>query len=374
MKKQHLLIKTFDFISILIFIILSIFFLKPTNFIGEVYLNYTDGFIRRGFLGTIIYIFDLLFKFDPSIFSTLLNFITKLLLLIVLLYYSFKLKIPKYLIFSYPVLFTGMINSGTRLDIILVLLFIVNFSLLMNNKSKYYLYFIVALIGILIHEVYYFMIIVPNIILLITKRNKQYLINIALFTLIFIIIILFYKGNFIQATNILNNWIALNFNPNFKYVFRDLVSNSTFYITDSIKTLKQFIGFFINNIICISFIIFSYFTSENNVRKRHFFSIIIFLQNIIFLFLCFIAVDYSRWYFILFTSVVYFYFMFSKELETNFPSLPYEINFLKINNSTFLFLSFILYLIISIPFSGWEFNQYFNSHLYFKIKAILLNI
>ena len=118
----------------------------------------------------------------------------------------------------------------------------------------------------------------------------------------------------------------------------------------------------------------SYFTSENNVRKRHFFSIIIFLQNIIFLSLCFIAVDYSRWYFILFTSVVYFYFMFSKELETNFPSLPYEINFLKINNSTFLFLSFILYLIISIPFSGWEFNQYFNSHLYFKIKAILLNI
>ena len=97
-------------------------------------------------------------------------------------------------------------------------------------------------------------------------------------------------------------------------------------------------------------------------------------QNIIFLSLCFIAVDYSRWYFILFTSVVYFYFMFSKELETNFPSLPYEINFLKINNSTFLFLSFILYLIISIPFSGWEFNQYFNSHLYFKIKAILLNI
>ena len=86
MKKQHLLIKTFDFISILIFIILSIFFLKPTNFIGEVYLNYTDGFIRRGFLGTIIYIFDLLFKFDPSIFSTLLNFITKLLLLIVLFF------------------------------------------------------------------------------------------------------------------------------------------------------------------------------------------------------------------------------------------------------------------------------------------------
>lgn len=374
MKKQLLLIKTFDFISILIFIILSIFFLKPTNFTGEVYLNYTDGFIRRGFLGTIIYIFDLLFKFDPYIFSTLLNFITKLILLIVLLYYSFKLKIPKYLIFSHPVLFTGIINSGTRLDIILVLLFIINFGILMNNKSKYYLYFIITLIGILIHEVYYFMIIVPNIILFITKRNKQYLISIVLFTLIFVIIILFFKGNIIQANNILNNWIALNFNPNFKYVFRDLVSNSTFYITDSIKTLKQFIGFSINNIICISFIIFSYFTSENDDRKRQIFAIIIFLQNIIFLSLCFIAVDYSRWYFILFTTVIYFYFMFLKEIETNFPSLSYKINFFKINNSTFLFLSFVLYLIISIPFAGWEFNQYFNSHLYFKIKAILLNI
>ena len=374
MKKQLLLIKTFDFISILIFIILSIFFLKPTNFTGEVYLNYTDGFIRRGFLGTIIYIFDLLFKFDPYTFSTILNFITKLILLIVLLYYSFKLKIPKYLIFSYPVLFTGMINSGTRLDIVLVLLFITNFRLLINNKSKYYLYLTVSLIGILIHEVYYFMIIVPNIILLITKKNKQYLVNIALFTLIFVIIILFYKGNFIQATNIQNNWTALNFNPNFKYVFRDLVSNSTFYITDSIKTIQQFIGFFINNIICISLIIFSYFTSENDDRKRQIFAIIIFLQNIIFLSLCFIAVDYSRWYFILFSTVIYFYFMFSKEIETNFPSLSYKINFLKINNSTFLFLSFVLYLIISIPFAGWEFNQYFNSHLYFKIKAILLNI
>lgn len=375
MKKQFYIIKTLDFLSIFLLTILSIYFLSQNVFIGEIYLNYSDGFIRRGLLGTLIYLFDLNFNLDPYLFSSVINFLTKLILLIIVIYYSIKFSIPKYLVFSYPIFFSGIINSNGRLDSILVLLFILSLSLLKSNsKLKSYYFIIISILGILIHEVYYFMILVPSITLYFLKKEKTYLFNVLLSTIIFLIIILFYKGNSTQATNILYNWSSLNFEPNFKYVFRDLVSNSTFYITDAIKTKKQFVGFFFNNLICILFIIFSYFTSEHNYNKRLNFITIVLSQNLIFIFLCLIAVDYSRWYFILFTSIICFYYLFASDIATKFSLYPYKTNSIKVNNSLFLIATIILYFIISIPFAGWEFNQYFNSHLYFKVKQIFENI
>ena len=351
---------------IITFIGFSLFSILKLSFTGEFFLNYTNGFIRRGLLGEIVYLASKNFNINPHKLSISINIISKFFLIAIILWIYIKKQVPTLLIFSYPVVFSGLINSNGRLDFILLLLFITSFIALKNKKHL--IFILVSLVGVLIHEVYFFLLIIPMIALFLNSKNNIYLINLFLLFFVFISCSFTFKGTLNQANEIQRSWNLLNFNPEFSYVYRDIISNRNFYIFNIINTKFQVFGFFLNNLLCVLFILLCGLSNTNNNKYKLFASLIL-SQNIIFFSLCFVACDYSRWYFLLFTSIIIFYYFF---VET----LVLKINLSSFEHKSFTILrkirkvKYFIYLFIGIPFAGWSFDSYYHSILIFKIKEI----
>lgn len=138
-----------------------------------------------------------------------------------------------------------------------------------------------------------------------------------------------------------------------KVIFNDDVS------TKAVSFQFKHVGLLINLLLNFVFVTMMVKKFANNFLSR--FTLLFLVQNVILVLMCFVAVDFSRWFFF-----------------ANLTSLlAYEkIFFYKIPVQSFHFLkliprresyAIILFLLLGCPTGGWDFNQYFRTTPVFKV-------
>ena len=173
-------------------------------------INYEGGFVRRGFLGNIIYYLNLITDLDPKkIISSI--FLVAYSILIILFY-----KISKKLwIHNAPLFIFILLNPATlsfplfdfnalfRKEVFFYIVYFYHIliaqralsgSLSVENYKKQNLYFIIPslFINMLIHELQFFLIpfhILINVVVLKNKISKKFLYNYLIFLFLFIFFI-----------------------------------------------------------------------------------------------------------------------------------------------------------------------------------------
>lgn len=141
----------------------------------EFFINYSSGFIRRGFDGELIYLLSEIFSINP-LSIRLFYWLVNLVVFIILIFRHFSKRFPIYFLFASTILLSEI--SGAYIfkkDLILINLFIL---LVYITKEKCFiqilLFNIILIVGTLMHEVFFIFSIVPAILILKTDKGKLY--------------------------------------------------------------------------------------------------------------------------------------------------------------------------------------------------------
>ncbi|UOE38009.1 hypothetical protein [Chryseobacterium oryzae] len=373
------MLKYLNFISkyiILLYIVgLLYIFLTTGNTLGqEKYLNYTSGYIRRGFVGELLFLLIKHFNISIELLEYNLSITIKVIALLLVNTLIYIKKINFFLIFSPPLMLAGFqFSAGEQytygyLDFLLLLIFLSQI-IIYYRKNNFTLYCILGIIGILIHEVYFFITIIPSFFIL--GNKKKLIIYIILSSFLFLLQGIF-KGNIHQVEIINQNWNKLGvYNKNIDVLKKFVSTGSINYWWNMIKTTPQKIGFMLNNLYILFFIMLFAFKTQADKKNIKCLIILLCFQNLVFLSLSIIANDFGRWYFLLFTSIVLFYYI--KDAKINICNN-------RINSNSFVFTTFtkilaiihpyryIVYLLMGLPFGNWTFNFFYHSLV---IKNIL---
>jgi hypothetical protein len=359
-------------VFIIIYIsILTYTFLTTTNTFGkELYLNYTSGYIRRGLIGQITYFFVKTFQIPLlyiDFFCSLLVKISTLTLLIVLI---IRKKIDLILIFSPPLLLAGFLYSGGsnaifgKLDFLLLLIFLIQIILYKKNKN-FYLYISLGTIGVFVHELFYFISFLPSILLLMNNKKRLF-IYLSLLSIL-LVIQWAYKGSIPQINEISEEWKKIGIFTQDTDRLKKLVSSSSINFWWNVnKTFFQKIGFILNNLLVLFFIIIMFIKKEDNIERIKSFIKILFFQNIVFFSLSMIANDYGRWYFILFTTIILYFYLYEEDKSTKVINLKFNKSIEKL-----YYTRYILYFFIGVPIASWSLHFFKHSLPAFKIFYFL---
>ena len=383
-KKNYFLISFFTILSIFSLVKLYDNAANLDTFeYGEWLINYQYGFVRRGILGEVIYLFSILFNNNLQIsFFIILS-------VICLFYYFLNFLLLKniklnfifyFLIFSplFYVFFIVISKVGVRKEIILYIFYILyllnlsskNFSL--NKNWKFIFIFPILLLN---HEgtfFFLFYLILP--LLFIVKKEDLKIMMLQILSLIifssFIMILLYFnKGNAEHVSSIclsLGNYApekcewwgpvaALN-----KELLQNLNNESMnfFYLSANYKTWLGFLFYiFFSFIPLFLFLKFVKINHKNFIVEKKLFFVVYITTFIISLPLFHIAEDWSRWFSIHFHLSVYLIFFL------------YRINLIQFKNNLFFnqanfyfikkkfFLIFLLFLYATL---------FHHHHFFFK--------
>jgi len=321
--------KIINIISIIFLCAFLFIFWHPltSNFFHhtDFYINYSNGFIRRGLDGEIIYIISDSIETYPWKIQKLYSFICLLGFFLLLLYCTIKYKIPLYIIFSGSFLFLFIYgNSGhLKKDHIIALLFLINILTIKNSKRlniKLILFQnIILILGTCIHELYYFFSICPILFAYkfyfpkeITFKKKLELILIP--TIIFILLCTIFKGNIEAPLVMSNSWENLGLH---NLTYGKGIFDGSLFIWKSDFSLSEYI--FISLILICHFI-FNYISIYTHGSKTEaiYFNYLLITQTLVCILIMILAIDFSRWiFFTTFTTMLCF-FVFKKNKEYSF--------------------------------------------------------
>jgi hypothetical protein len=339
---------------------------------GDWLINYSNGFVRRGLGGEIIYYFSYFFNKNIQI-----SYFFILIILLSIFYYKSFTLINKInlnffilILFFSPFLFlffTLNHKAGIRKEILLYIyfLFLINSlfkSYIKNIEWKYILFFPILL---LIHEGLFFF--SPFIILVflsvIDKNNyKKIFFQLIIFILLIffiLMLIFFFKGD-LNTINIIcdslkqyayNNckntgaisWLAVDANSYINQTINIHDSRGYFYwLVNVIYGFFPFIFFFLSN---------SFFFNKKIYLLNFFNTKIINLINIfiiilvLFLFPLFLlAIDWGRWFSIIYHLFFFIILFFLKKKIIIFNKNNYfskAIKFSEIKSKIFIIIIFI---------------------------------
>ncbi len=312
--------------------------INPWSF-TELLINYEGGFVRRGFIGNIIFQFDSDgILFDTLYFVVFINFVIFISLILLNLRTSSLNYFQKLLfhisIFA-PFNITLFGNFYSRKEMFLINFYLLSLLIYKTNRKNLFLYssFLFGILALLIHEGVALFILFPFYIFLLKKKNiKQRTINLFNFSMfaLFMILVL-YKGNTQIVSQI---WSSLssedivlinNLNPN-------AITSIGWGVLETLKT--TYIVVFSGSIIYWSVFFVMIVYTISIVLDKHVTEIYIILKNtilnnkefLIIVPLFFFTFDYGRWIFTIF-YLTFFTMIIFKENTINNLKLTYNLGF-----------------------------------------------
>lgn len=321
--------------------------LSKLLFQSDYYINYESGFVRRGLDGQIIFSLSKYFNLNAVLLQKTYNLLFLFIFIILNVLFILKNKPPLYLIFSFSVLLLYFIyiTNDLRKDHMMIVFFFLLIAVLKKEITYYkkvILINAIFIVGTLCHEIFYLISIIPTVFILsdLSFKNiiqlKNKILGITFLpTLLFIIISIFFKGNIETSKAILSSWEHLGVH---KLQFNDGIFNGTHYFW-KILTPFQSLGLLFT--IFLHFIFVSNALKDQFIYKKKIYKFL-FIQYLVCILLCVVAIDYSRWIF-LFTMTFLITIYSGKQMKTvNLQWFP------KINVCIM-----VLYLFIGMPYSRW---------------------
>jgi len=322
---------------------------------SDALINYSEGFIRRGFLGEIILSIHKLTDIQPSkvhsyifIFITCINII---LYVLILKNISKSRFVYIFLLFNPALLFFPLNDTGgyLRKELIVLTLMLFHCYICSNfhnrkiDTTKYFrLLYTIIIPGIIIitlmHDIQLFLIpfhfllsmnIINNNLNLFNFRNylnKKHLILVPyLITILPIIVFIFYPIKLEKIELLAENvWLIdpeVSWWPIYHTTnsFLNIVVNETNFMfsADEFGTYNHLANYFFLFIISISsiYFIFNYIFKNNIKIYNHFF---IFFSTLPIFLLFFIGRDWGRWLSMLSWTCLLFYLQFNIKIENNY--------------------------------------------------------
>lgn len=312
--------------------------INPWSF-TELLINYEGGFVRRGFIGNIIFQLDgdgILF--DTLYFVVFINFVIFISLILLNLRTSSLNYFQKLLfhisIFA-PFNITLFGNFYSRKEMFLINFYLLSLLIYKTNRKNLFLYssFLFGVLALLIHEGVALFIVLPFYIFLLKKKNiKQRTINLFNFSMfaLFMILVL-YKGNTQIVSQI---WSSLssedivlinNLNPNAITAlgWGVLEALKTTYIVVFSGSIIYWSVFFVMTVYTISIVLNERITEIYIILKN---TIINYKEFLIIVPLFFLGFDYGRWIFTIF-YLTFFTMIIFKENTINNLKLTYKLAF-----------------------------------------------
>ncbi len=267
----------------------------------DFYINYSQGFVKRGLDGTMIEWLSLFL----NISSVKLIKVYKIFILAILMFFVLrsikKWSLISVIIISLMMYFLHFFDHFIFLkkDILLLELYLLAFYFF--EKDKDILALIVMLVACLIHEVFYLFSIIPIVFYLykFKKRNfKKILFIFILATTTFILVSFIFRGSNINTIKMIASFA--NNSPEFyesmpnKYNTGTFIFDSKNYIWNSITGVRGYV-FFLYIIIINYMFMFVFIKSFFSINIFNFVFSILNIQTVLAVSLCIIACDISRW-------------------------------------------------------------------------------
>jgi len=301
---------------------------------GEWLINYQYGFVRRGLVGEIIFLFSNLLENNIQI--AFLIMISSACIL----YYYFSYQLLKQIKFNfihYFILFSPLFyfffvvisKVGVKKEILLYLFYIIyllNLSSKNYNLSNNWKYFLTYFLLLFNHEVAFFYLpyLILPLLFVIKKNNLRNFIFQIFFlgagSLLIIIILYYNKGSLEHTLSICRSlesyapmkcdwWGPIYALSNDLFVNNENVPNIFFYLTGDFNTNISFAFYiFYSFIPIIIFLNFSYINFENLTINKNIFLYLCILTFLFSLPLFHMAEDWSRWFSIHIHLISFFIF------------------------------------------------------------------
>lgn len=358
MKKNKAINTSLNIIYFLIFVSVVYQFFQniKSNFPPEFFITYDGGFIRRGFVGSVLYEICRLLDLDAVRFVLWFVWVLIFINVVIITRAVIKARIGWFFMMTSPMMLNILSkNIPCRLDLVIIPLFILQMAILKTNRISISLKLIITsflmCLGVVIHEIYIIISLFSFIYILkyfLNQKNiKTYLLVFLPSIAVFVIISFFFKGNLLQIENAIHEWKNFGLDLSRLDYLRWLYSqNGTIFLWNNTNFVNNPIiwgGFFVNYIIicCLyfRFLQLNYTLNQNRL--------LIFFNFGIILFLCFIAEDFIRWFYMMSLMTLLYFIIFEKKKETI------------IIDSNYLSLKFI-FLFVGVPMVGtWSFYLFF---------------
>ena len=299
--------------------------------IGEWLINYQGGFVRRGLIGELIYFVSSSFNLTPIYIIWFLS-ISAYLTLIALSLKDAKGKVSKIFLLSPGIFLSPLIGDFLiRKDILLLIFFLINLKIIKASKPNFFIFNVVNILGILIHESFAIYSIPIQFFVMNNKINFKYKNLFLLFYFLPTFLALFYcvifNGDINQSISIHQSWIGLrdlfpfevlnielpigaigSLGWDFKEVFKLLI-----------LSLSDFQGILWTPLAWIftMFILSGIFLGDSSGKDIQMKFFILCFQLIPILILFLLGWDYGRWIFIWGLSSILIYCNLCEELNSS---------------------------------------------------------
>lgn len=312
--------------------------INPWSF-TELLINYEGGFVRRGFIGNIIFQLDSDgILFDTLYFVVFINFVIFISLILLnlrtsSLNYFQKLLFHISIFAPFNITLFGYFYS--RKEMFLINFYLLSLLIYKTNRKNLFLYssFLFGVLALLIHEGVALFILLPFYIFLLKKKNiKQRTINLFNFSMfaLFMILVL-YKGNTQIVSQI---WSSLssedivlinNLNPNaitaLDWGVLEALKNT--YIVVFSGSIIYWSVFFVMTVYTISIVLNERITEIYIILKN---TILNYKEFLLIVPLFFLGFDFGRWIFTIF-YLTFFTMIIFKENTINNLKLTYNLAF-----------------------------------------------
>lgn len=361
--------------SVLLLLALTHFIQNPDLLIHpDNFINYQAGFIRRGLDGQILYSLTHFFNIDFLTTLKIYNISTLFIAFILIAIFKYKNKIPTYILLSMSVLMLYLLyfDRGIRKDHIVFIFILLQssfFSKNLNLKSvgTKISFVLISIIGTLIHEVFFILTFLPIIIgfwieakLYGQVKFAQRLVLILPSTFLFILLMTIFVGSGTQADQIKNSYENLSYNLD----YLNALFGKTYYFWNQNYNLKNILLFFMVVFLHTLFVGVSVYHHLQNSYKKFFFVVLLLGQMMILLFLSMISIDYGRWVFLCFFTVIVFISQYSIP-----KSKEYEIHFIDVIFTRVKYFPFFLFFILTMPHSHWNgMDSMLKNNLFIQLK------
>ncbi|MGV4413286.1 hypothetical protein [Chryseobacterium sp. T1] len=365
MKRLKLLNSVY-YLVISIVIINSLYYYNLNNFyFKEFFLNYCDGFVRRGIDGELLYNIGMYLQISPLIVIPIATIFVITLFFILLIKFLIDKEYLWIVIFSMPVLLSEIYyGSIFRKDLYVLLLILMQFNIIFKMKNwilKYLILFGVSIFSMFFHEIFFFLTLVPLALLFVFKKYRLISLMLIVINTVLFLITYKYSGYKIDSKVIIESWnlIDSNIKSYLDRLDRILYVRSTIVFKSSKWNFNSALNYLFVILLNFYFIVGIIINKIENTRKNIFIATFV-LNNFILLMLCIIAADFSRWFFMVnLISIVFPFLIDNQSLENFNKKIIVNNTFVKIMKFFNYKLSYFLFLFIGMPFFGlWNFKEY----------------
>jgi hypothetical protein len=365
-------------ISFEVFIKLASYFSIKNLIFSTLYINYEDGFIRRGFFGAILFWFSKITNINPFYFQISLTIIVLLALIIWILRKFLNQKLNFYIfIGSFMLANVLAYNMFFFVEVYMILLSIILFTVLKQiEKPIYKILFAntILILGSLVHEAFLVFNIIP-VLYFLKEENESFLnvkkiISLVPSFIIFLLLGLYFNGKFTDENVIINSWKI--FNPSFIQEITQLYW--TFNTTDEVLMWRipifknnptNMIGYFMN--LLMIFFSFSWYVKRYFSENWGSIKFVIVFQYLAIISISLIAIDYVRWFWWGNITLLISFILLQKNREKSRMQIP---------KTRGIELNKLLILFIGLPLGGsWSVTQFIYTmpikHIYDLITRLI---